>query len=201
MNFTVYFKNQENAYYFNRNRVVFNISFNWQVCKKFLGINHWHRMSVEDAWSLFRAKYCPQVITKYGRIGLKLVGDERTLATKFCDVISDFMMNHRTVAMQKRAWANRNGFSFFDWRFGRKITNLDEIHRIEKETGTELLSWRDIDVERSKQRRMIEAAAEDRIAKGIHNVFHQVRQGRKYTKEIDDHRRKVAKKFGLVGIN
>ena len=154
--------------------------------------------SLEDLWTQFRITYCPTRITRYGKLGIERTGiDDRTLFEKVCDAVSDHFQSKRDVWNDQKKKA-RNGFSFFDWRYGKKITNLSEIHELEKKNGTELLSWKEIDQIRSQVKRDSEEATVNKFSKQIHGIFENVQKGHSYIREMRDRQEKVRREHGLT---
>ena len=175
------------------NTGVFELYFNYKHFKTWLGLKKLDIPSLEDLWLVFRHKYCPTRILQYGTISRHLVGDDRTAFEKVCDYISEYFVTAREK--RQRALARPNGFSFFDWGIGKKITNMSQIHEIERETGRELVSWRDQEVEQSKIKRNMEIAEKEKIKKKLHHVFSEVQKGRKYTQEIRKQKEEFVRSF------
>ena len=173
--------------------LVFDFYFNFDNFKKLLNIKSYHLPSVDDLWSMFRHSYCPTRILKYGTLGRDLVGDDRTKWERVCDVVSDYLYKRRQEHRYGRA--EYVGFSFFDWGLGQQITNMSQIHELEKKTGKTLVSWRDQEVEQAKIQRQLVVDDKRKIKEKIHHVFSEVQKGRKYTEEIKRQKEEFVRSF------
>ena len=142
---------------------------------------------------MFRRKYCPTRITQYGTVGRDLLGDDRTSFEKVCDVVSDYFVRLRHNRIDRRNYYV--GWFFFDWSTGRKVTNIGQIHEIEKETGKQMVSWRDKEVEESKIQRQMMVDEKEKIKKKIHHVFGEVQKGRSYVREIRQDKEAMKRQF------
>jgi hypothetical protein len=180
------------------NNLAFEFYFNPEAFKDWLIFRKINLPSLDDMWKEFRRVYCPTRITQYGKLGIERgLADDRTKFEKFCDIISGYFQARRDRINYQRSRV-RNGFSFFDWRYGKNITNLSEIHEIEKKTGTELLSWKEIDQIRSQVKRDTENATVDKFNKQIHGILSNVQKGHSYIREMKERQAKVRKEHGLT---
>lgn len=185
--------NENQAEYHKRKYPIFEVYFNWDNLKKSLGIKPINICGLDDLWEQFRARYCPSIITRYGTIGRELCGDERTLFTKFCDGVSDYLFKKRQKRRESRdRW---NGFSFFDWGFGQNITNLGQIKDLERLSGKTFMSWKDREVEQDKANRQVKIDMQRKISKKLHYVLSEVQKGRKFTQEIKHNKREMIESF------
>ena len=195
MNFQIVKHYPDNAYYYNQRLVIFNFdcSLNLDSLKRFLGIKSFVIPEIEELWAMFRRKYCPTRILQYGTVGRGLVGDDRTLFEKGCDIVSDYLVKRRHDRINRRDYYV--GWSYFDWSTGKKVTNMSQVHEIERETGKQMVSWRDKEVEESKIQRQMVADEKEKIKKKIHHVFSEVQKGRSYTKEMRADREAMRRQF------
>ena len=196
MNFSITYTDSKHEYYSDYYRphlTVFSFEFYFDNIVKILNINSLRAMTFDDIWNMFRRKYCPTRILQYGTISRDYVGDDRTLFEKACDVVSEYFFKRRQDIRNGRAvW---NGFSFFDWTTSKQVTNMTQIHEIEKQTGKQMVSWRDKEVEESKIQRQMVIDEKEKIKKKIHHVFSEVQKGRSYTKEIRADREAMRRQF------
>jgi hypothetical protein len=193
MNFQIVKHYPDNAYYCNQRLVIVDFSFDIEALKRFLGIKSFDIPEISELWNMFRSKFCPTRILQYGTISRDYVGDDRTLFEKLCDYISEQLFERRQNIRNGRAvW---NGFGFFDWGTGQQVTNMTQIHEIERATGKQMVSWRDKEVEASKIERQMVADEKAKIKKKIHHVFSEVQKGRSYTREIRADREAMRKQF------
>ena len=170
--------------YSTNNNLVFDFYFNFENFKKALNIKSYSLPSFDSLWSDFRRKYCPTRILQYGSISRGIVGDDRTRFEKFCDYISDYLFERKQKIRFERSEPHRRGFHYFDWGFGKKITNMDEVHELERRSGKTLVSWKDQEVEQAKIQRQMIVDEKAKIAQKIHHVFSEVQKGRSYRKEM-----------------
>ena len=197
MNLNITFTDSKHEYYSDYYRPhleILNCTFEpWNILKA-MGISSFKLLSLSEYWDMFRAKYCPTVITQYGTVGIKNgMPDERNIAEKLCDMISGIFVYQRECRRNGRAvW---NGFSYFDWGAGRKFTNMDDIHRYERETGKQLVGWRDVEVERAKVRRFKEEDQINKISGKLKEVFGGIQKGKSYIRENRENRRKIMREL------
>ena len=170
--------------YSAQDNLVLDFYFNLENFKKALNIKAYRFPSLDTIWSEFRRRYCPTRILQYGTVSRGLVGDDRTRFEKFCDYISDYLFERKQKIRFERSEPHRRGFHYFDWSFGKKITNMDEVHELERRSGKTLVSWKDQEIEQAKIQKQMIADEKAKIAKKIHHVFSEVQKGRSYIKEM-----------------
>ena len=154
--------------------------------------------SFEKIWSWFKSLTYgipkdADLIWRYGTVCRNTFGDSRNFWQKFCDRIDEEI--HAAKERKRLSGNYYVGWSFFDWTTGKQVTNMTQIHEIEKATGKQMVSWRDKEVEESKIQRQMVVDEKEKIKKKIHHVFSEVQKGRSYTKEIRADREAMRRQF------
>jgi hypothetical protein len=141
---------------------------------------------------MFRKKYCPARIYKYGKVGLG-IHDDRTKLEKLCDIVGDMLWQYDRKRAMKESYAFR---SYFDWSMGMWITSPYARKEIEKKLGMESISVNDWHKEWEKKKVRLEEYKEKKLQKGITEVLKDVNQGRSFIKESIEKRREIYNKYG-----
>ena len=150
-------------------------------------------LSPARLFELFRRRFCPIRIYKYGKVGLA-IHDDRTRLEKICDRISDWIWEYERKKVIKESYAFR---PYFDWSMGLWITSPYARKEIEKKLGLESISVSDWQKEWDKKKVRLEEYKQKRLEKGIVEVIKDVKQGRSFQKESIERRRKIYEKHGI----
>ena len=144
-------------------------------------------------WKLIRERICPKRIYKMGTLGLSHF-DDRTFKEKVCDWIDGYF-NFREE--RKRTIVFR---PFWDWSLGVYIRDKSDIKRIEKETGFEMVTIKDWERESKRQREIKDQDHLRKIEGQLKYVIHEVKQGRKFTQESAEKRRRICREQGITRL-
>lgn len=143
-------------------------------------------------WAKVREVICPVRFYKYGTVGLNL-HDDRSILEKLCDNIDKLLKpKTRKPKLVFRGW--------FDWSLGRYISSKDDIKQIEKETGYDLVNVADWERESKRQRAIIDKSHEEHLEKKLKGVIRDVQQGRKFTMESMEKRRRICREEGITRL-
>lgn len=126
----------------------------------------------------------PHRITQYGTCALAYF-DDRSDAEKLYDAVDAFI-ERLERRFDRRMRSRAIWHTFFDISTGTYISSMDDIKRIEREKGYQYGSFRDIEIEAKKNDRNNLKKQKEMIRKDIAHMYREVKQGRKYTGEIQE---------------
>lgn len=90
--------------------------------------------------------------------------------------------------------------TYFDWSQGITIDSHEKALAVEKKLGYERVTVSEWQTESKRQRKYIEEEHERIIEKKIHGVMHDIAQGRKFSKEVAQHREQVMRENGMTRL-
>lgn len=130
-------------------------------------------------WSKIRIK---KRLYLQGEFGLKWF-DDRTSIEKLCDWVD------KRLAILERAIMNRQKdrvawHTFFEPCTGKWISSMDDIKRIERETGMVYLKPSEIHYEAEKALKYRKQESFNRTRKVMEQKYRELKQGRSFVKEI-----------------
>ena len=147
-------------------------------------------------WQSIRPYICEKRIYRYGLIGA-WVNDDRTTIERVCDKIDNWFLTRVITNRQRGKTVFR---PWFDWSMGRWISDKSDIKAIEKETGYEMVSVADWERESKRQRAIIDKSHEEHLENKLKGVIRDVQQGRKFTHESMEKRRRICRENGITRL-
>ena len=129
-----------------------------------------------------------------GTVGLGY-WDDRTWLEKKLDSIEDRIKDYERSKRERRShiW-----HTFFDISTGTYISSMSDIRKIEREKGWTYADFKDIHKEAEKHDKYNMKAQGEMVRKDIAKLYKDVKQGRKFTHEIQDKINKGQYRTGRV---
>lgn len=141
-------------------------------------------------WKKIRNKICPKRISRYGSIAYWLY-DDRNILEKVCDYIDRYFEERQKKVKEKYYFK-----PFFDISTNQWITSARQIDNICKEKGLAYLTFREIDSEANRYKKMNLQDERRKVKKDMGKIMMDLQQGRSFVKEA---REKISKGYYEIG--
>jgi hypothetical protein len=133
-------------------------------------------------WALFRRRWCPKRLYRYGTVGLG-VFDDRTRMEKICDEVDRWFNSAR---LHKQRTDNHVFHSFFSYSLGQWIHSTQQIKDICKSKGLEFMHPREIEEEAARYKKINEADFDRQVRKDMGEIVRNAKtRSRSYVREIN----------------